>query len=223
MAAAIASALAAQVEEPASWWICWQGENVKLTDDMKKDYETSFGTCTVKPEKRDEVEAIVTRIMKNRLAYEELEAASSVPWYVIAVMHNMEAGGRFDRHLHNGDPLTRRTVNVPAARPVAGKPPFTFRQSALDALEYDGLTTWTNWSVPGILFRIEGFNGFGYRGKGVPTPYLWGGSNHERPGKYVADGKWDPAAQTKQIGAAVLLRRLVDQALVEMPKGPGAR
>jgi lysozyme family protein len=39
-----------------------------------------------------------------------------VPWYVIAVIHNMECGLDFTEHLHNGDPLACRTINDPPKR-----------------------------------------------------------------------------------------------------------
>jgi lysozyme family protein len=39
-----------------------------------------------------------------------------VPWYVIAVIHNMECGLDFTEHLHNSDPLARRTINDPPGR-----------------------------------------------------------------------------------------------------------
>ena len=41
-----------------------------------------------------------------------------------------------------------------------------------------------------MLFRLEAYNGSGYRDKhpDVKTPYLWSFSNHYTRGKYVADG-----------------------------------
>jgi len=38
----------------------------------------------------------------------------------------------FKLHLHNGDPLTARTVNVPKGRPKTGQPPFAWGISAKD-------------------------------------------------------------------------------------------
>lgn len=45
----------------------------------------------------------------------------------------------------------------------------------------------------------------------VFSPYLWAGSNHYISGKYVADGTWSDTAVSKQIGAVVFLRRLVER------------
>ena len=95
-----------------------------------------------------------------------------------------------------------------AGRPV-GHPPFKWEVSASDALVFDGLSTWTNWSLPGTLFVLERFNGFGYRGPDIHilTPYLWSFSNHYTKGKFVRDNVFSPTAVSKQCGAAVLLRQ----------------
>jgi lysozyme family protein len=67
----------------------------------------------------------------------------------------------------------------------------------------------TDWSVPHMLFLLERYNGFGYRSRGVPTPYLWSLSNLYEKGKFVADGVFDPAAVSKQCGAAVMLKAVL--------------
>ena len=61
-----------------------------------------------------------------------------------------------------------------------------------------------------MLFRLEAYNGSGYRDKhpDVKTPYLWSFSNHYTRGKYVADGTFSGTAVSRQCGAAVLLKRL---------------
>src|SRR5690606_7467709 len=95
----------------------------------------------------------------NKSRYKAVEAASGVPWHFIAVVHNMESSQRFDRHLHNGDPLTARTVQVPKGRPQTGNPPFTWEASATDALAFEGLGAGTDWSLAGTLYRLEAYNG----------------------------------------------------------------
>jgi lysozyme family protein len=54
---------------------------------------------------------LLFRTGTNRVA-----TTSTVPWYVIAMIHNMERGLDFTEHLHNGDPLARRTINDPPKR-----------------------------------------------------------------------------------------------------------
>jgi hypothetical protein len=100
---------------------------------------------------------------------------------------------------------------VPAGRPPTGNPPFTWEQSAEDALTMHNLGA--NWTVGGTLYQLERYNGFGYRlyHPQVLSPYLWGFSNHYSAGKYVADGTWSDTAVSNQCGAAVLLRRLAER------------
>ncbi len=80
--------------------------------------------------------------------------------FFIAVIHNMEASQNFNKHLHNGDPLTARTVQVPAGRPKKGTPPFSWEDSAADALAIRGLGAKTDWSLAGMLYQLEGYNGW---------------------------------------------------------------
>lgn len=206
------------------WECCWEGENVPLTKELREQYEKRYSTCQVDPARTKEVEDIITRIMKNRGRYESVSARTGVPWFVIAVIHNMESDGNFTRHLHNGDKLTARTVNVPAGRPATGSPPFGWEDSAVDALHLDAFDTWPEWNtVSGTLFKIEVYNGWGYQKKGVSSPYLWGASQHYTSGKFVRDGVFDPDAVSDQVGVAALLRRMADQHLIEQPFGGAAQ
>ena len=107
-----------------------------------------------------------------------------------------------------------------------GQPPFTWEASASDALSFQGFDKWKDWSISGTLFKLEGYNGFGYRDHhpDVPSPYLWSFSNHYTRGKYVADGTFSPTAVSAQCGVAVLLRRMAEKNLIvfgDVPKAKG--
>src|SRR5262249_48824149 len=140
--------------------------------------------------------------------YKAVETETGVPWYVIGLIHLMEAGGNFACHLHNGDSLSGRTVQVPKGRPKDGTPPFTWKDSAIDAIRYDGLDKVEDWSIERICFELEKFNGWGYRNNHpeVLSPYLWSGTNHYARGKYVKDRQWDPAAVSGQSGAMAIFK-----------------
>ncbi|WP_428420232.1 hypothetical protein [Methylibium sp.] len=186
---------------------------VRLSPALRAEYEQLFNTCDLRPERAAEVEALMQRVLASQTRYRQVEAATGVPWHFVAVTHQMESGGRFDRHLHNGDPLTARTRQVPAGRPKAGQPPFTWEASAADALALHGLPGSTDWSLASLLYETERYNGFGYRlyHPQVKSPYLWSYSTHYSAGKYVADGRWSDSAKSAQCGAATLLRRLVER------------
>ena len=185
---------------------------VTLTQKLKDEYQHLFDTCIVRPAKAQEVETLISRIEANRNRYAAVADPLGIPWYFVGIIHNMEASLNFKTHLHNGDPLTARTVQVPAGRPKSGSPPFIWEDSATDALRLKGLHMVTDWSLPGTLFRMEAYNGFGYRLQHpeVLTPYLWSFSSHYTRGKFVADGKFSSTAVSQQCGAAVLLRRMAE-------------
>lgn len=146
--------------------------------------------------------------------------SSKIPWYFIACAHYLECSFDFKKHLHNGDPLSGYTIRVPANRPKVGHgPPFTFEESAVDALKLMKLNEITNWNLPTVLRKLEAYNGFGYfKYHSVNSPYLWSYSNQYQKGKYVADGKFDAEAVSKQMGAAVILKRMEQRTLIYIPR-----
>ena len=184
-----------------------------FTPQLQSEYQRLFDTCSIRPEKNAEVDNILNKILRGRSSYETVAKKLNIPWYFIGIIHCMEGSCNFKAHLHNGDPLTAKTVQVPAGRPKNGTPPFAWEVSAEDALIMKKFHTETDWSIPAMLFRLEGYNGFGYRSAtiNIPSPYLWSFSNHYTKGKFVADRKFSPSAVSKQCGAAVLLRRFFEK------------
>jgi lysozyme family protein len=178
-------------------------------DKLRPEYERLWQTMEIHPDKRKVVDAVARRILANKDRYVEVEAATTVPWFVIGILHTMECGGNFRLHLHNGDPLYRKTVRVPQGRPP-GNPPWTWEESAIDALKLKNLHTITDWCPARLAWVLELFNGFGYRNKGLPSPYLWSYSQHYSKGKYVADGQFSPTAVSTQAGGMVLFKALMD-------------
>lgn len=154
------------------------------------------------------------RVMRGKAEYLKVQKALGTPWWWVGITHLMEAFCDFTRHPHNGDPLTARTKQVPAGRPLKGSPPFTWFDSAIDALTMKGLQRIADWSIERCLYEWERYNGWGYAlyHPGENTPYLWARTNHnDGTGKYIADGKWSATAPSeKQCGAAAVLRCLME-------------
>ncbi len=184
--------------------------SVNLTQALSAEYLELFLTLEIKQDKFDDVDQIVDKVVLNKSIYEDVSEKVKAPWFFIAAIHNMESGLRFDRHLHNGDRLTDRTRHVPAGRPADGNPPFTWQESAQDALKLRRVDRIQDWSLEQILYQLEGYNGWGYRlhHQHVKSPYLWSFSNQYTKGKYIADGTWSDSAVSRQCGAAVLVKRL---------------
>jgi lysozyme family protein len=188
---------------------------MEFTPEVRREYRRLFRTARVRPERKALVQQIVDGLAAHKGRYERAGGPIGVPWWFVAIIHSLEASQNFHTHLHNGDPLTAKTVHVPAGRPP-GNPPFTWVQSARDALTFDGLADVGGWSIARALFRFEAFNGFGYRKAtiDIPTPYLWSFSQHYTRGKFAADGVYDPKLVSQQCGAAVLLRTMVDEGIL---------
>ena len=174
-------------------------------------YAEMFTQAKIKPEKLSEVKWVAQKIRANKPRYEAvvLSLANGMPYWFVGIIHFMEGGGKFSTHLHNGDPLTARTKNVPAGRPVKGQPPFSWEESAIDALTYMKYDKITDWSIQNCLDLFERYNGMGYKKKGLPSPYLWSYTQFYTKGKYVKDGKYDPNVISKQPGVAAIMKELL--------------
>ena len=145
--------------------------------------------------------------------------APGCPAAVICAFHMRESDWNFRRHLHDGSSLNARTKGVPKGRPATGNPPFRWEVSAYDALyvikSYDRPTKWA--SIDSMVDWIERYNGLGYRVRGLPSPYLVGGSNQQTPGKFVDDGVFSRTAWDHQLGCLTFLKALADAGLWQPP------
>lgn len=177
-----------------------------------------WNNCHIFVEDGPAFKKVADKLMEgpNRKRYEEVAKLLfttkklTIPWEFIAVTHYREAGfdksgnPRWDTYLGNGQALSRKTTIVPK-----GRGPFkTWEDGAVDALVYAPpyAAKNTDWSIGGTLSMIEQYNGLGYSNKGLPSPYLWAGTDQYEKGKYVSDGKYDPNAVDKQLGCAGILK-----------------
>lgn len=187
-------------------------------DSLRAEYVALFRSMEIRADHREKVDWYVRKLLepKNRSRYEAVSTETNVPWFVIGLIHAIEATYDFNTHLHNGDPLTARTRQAPAGRPPTGSPPFTWEESALDFVKWRKWDNQADWSLATTLYRLEANNGFRSRVLyKINSPYLWSFSNHYTKGKFVADNVFDGSAVSKQCGLAVILKVLVDQGIVE--------
>ena len=181
----------------------------KNTGDTKTpDFAYLWQTAVIKPDVLAYVRKCCESFKQNKEVYDEISKATGVPWDVFACIHKMESNCNFKAHAHNGDPLSARTVQVPKGRPIKGNPPFTFVESAIDALGYDGATGIKDWNIEATLKFLERYNGLGYRKHGIYSPYLASGTNHYSVGKYTSDGVFSNTKVSDQIGCICYLKVL---------------
>ena len=187
--------------------------------ELREEYQRLWDTIQIRPERLASIRLRVADMIQphRRIRYETVQARTEVPWLIVACIHSLESDINFRGHLHNGDSLNARTVRVPRGHPRTGSPPFSWEESAVDALEMKRTPEVSEWSIPECLFYLERYNGWGYRsGAGSGTtprsrsPYLWSFTTHYTRGKFVADHVFDANAVSQQMGAAALLRELID-------------
>jgi lysozyme family protein len=178
-------------------------------DESRAGYGNLWRSATLKGgSDLSNANSFANKIIAAEEKYKAVQAQIGVPWFFIGALHMRESSCNFSTHLHNGDTLNARTTHVPAGRPTDGSPPFTWEESAIDALKLKSLHRVPSWPVERMLYHAEEFNGWGYAYKRVNSPYVWAGTNHEQSGKYVADRVWDANANDSQLGVAAVLIRL---------------
>jgi lysozyme family protein/peptidoglycan hydrolase-like protein with peptidoglycan-binding domain len=181
---------------------------------LKDGYEHNWENLKIRPEAEAKARHAAERILQNKSIYQQVEDATGVPWYFIGLCHYRESNLRLDTYLGNGQPLSQRTTIVPKGRgPFLG--PKAFVDGAVDALKLEHFAGATDWGPARTLYRLEGFNGYGYHRFGVNSPYLYSGSTVYGPteakaGKFVRDGVFDPNTVDPQLGVAVILKALIE-------------
>jgi len=178
---------------------------------LKPRYEELFNSCLLRSRWLPRISEIAAQIANFREQYEIVETQTTVPWWLVGILHYRDLNFQ-EAHLHNGDPLTGRTVRPPQGYPVlppANRRAYTFIESASDALRLRKFDVAKDRSIAAWLWRLEGWNGFGYANLGLNSEYLWNGTNHfgsgNNRGLMSADGSFNPNGTSQQVGAAALV------------------
>lgn len=179
------------------------------------DQDARWRAASLRPASLLQLDKAVALYQRTAGRYQAVEAMrpDGVPAAVIFCLHYRESSNSFADHLHEGSPLTHRTRYVPKGRIPGVEPPYTWEQSAQDAIYVcDRLQgDWSRLDVD--LYRMEAYNGLGYRRIGIPSPYLWSGTSIYTRGKYTGDGRFDPLAVDAQMGCAAILKRMAERGL----------
>lgn len=203
-------------------------------------YKQMWNAIEPLAEAKDRLERSIKFMMDNKTRYEAIAMQSSgIPWYVIGVVHVMEAFDEKDPwacSLHNGLPWSEQNVHA-YCNPKPG--PFSsFEEAALHALNFQGLVK--QCDIPNVSRYIENWNGVSkFKSLKLHSPYLYAHSN-----KVGAFGKYkrtivDPAsgerriadqvtnqdqigfaymadAPNNQVGAIVILKEMNRRGLIEL-------
>lgn len=190
---------------------------VKTSIPYAADYTAKWDKMVIKPAVIASIDRVIAKMRDSDHwpQYEKIEAATKVPAQVTAIIHERESGLNLKTYLGNGQSLALRTTIVPKGRgPFSPPAADAFYRGALDAYRLQnmiGLDWHDGTGIARVSYLVEGFNGFGYRNRGMASPYLYAGTNLYRVGKYVADGKFDPNYIDTQLGAMAIFKRMVER------------
>ena len=182
---------------------------------LKPEYREMFDDCVIHSHHQNELIRIARRIVAPDAIrrYKQVERSTSVPWFVVGALHYREASLNFMGHLHNGDFLKLKTVQVPSGRPAGKWPPepwnaeAAWQLSAQDALR--GFKRVSKWTVERMLYTFEAYNGWGYRShQGFRSPYLWNYTQFYNGGGYPCDRCWSPTYLSKQAGLVCIIKSI---------------
>lgn len=150
---------------------------------------------------------VAKRLVAAKQRYLTVSGRTGIPYPFIAVTHQRESSQDWSANLAQGDPWNKASTHVPA-----GRGPFkSWEDAAYDALVNCAphAARNTDWSIGGLLTLLERYNGVGYVNRGLPSPYIWSGTDQYKKGKYVRDGVFDPEAVDKQLGCAGLIMAMM--------------
>lgn len=156
------------------------------------------------------LDQVAAKLIAAKARYQSLFAETSVPWPVIAVVHQRECSQNWNLSIAQGDPWNQVSTHVPT-----GRGPFnSWEEAAIDALTKCPpiASQWAHWdTIGGVLTRLEMYNGLGYAGMNRPSPYVWSRTDQYVSGKYIADHDFDPNVIDSQQGCSGLLVRMMEQ------------
>lgn len=176
------------------------------------EYGKILSTAKLNDSTKKSVLRACDSIYANKARYKKVEDLTGCPWHVVGVIHLLESSLNFKGVLHNGEKIIgtgRKTRLVPAGR----GPFYSWETAAVDALKARVADLKPDWDIEQTLGFLEQYNGLGYRRRGILSPYLWSFTNRYARGKFVADGKFDPYAVSKQVGACAVFLGFVEKGI----------
>ena len=200
-----------------------QYRNTRNMSAIKEDHEQNLPKLKIMDSKMDQIKRFIDIAKQNQRRYEIVADRTGIPWELIAALHYRESGMKFNTYLHNGQKLGKPTTMVPrgvmfgegewelaaihalggnlSVDELRGNQPKKHFQNIRTSLGIDKDTQ----ELSKLFAFAESYNGLGYRGKGVPTPYVYSGTNMYTTGHFYADNKFSPDRSDRSVGVAALV------------------
>lgn len=171
----------------------------------KAGYESQLRAMVI--ERKQAVDGVCEHILNpaNWSRYTALQLRTRIPAPFIGALDYRESNCNPRLGLGQGDPWNEVSEHVPR-----GCGPFaSWLDAGLFYAHYDHLDdNSAPWSLAYECWKGEIWNGLGYHYHGVPSPYLFGGTNIQVRGKFTSDGHFDRNEMDQQLGIMPIIVRL---------------
>lgn len=200
-----------------------------VTDSLKVKNAERWSSMHVKASLLPHFHATATKLLapENKSRYQGVtdrlseftklgKGIVATPWWFIAIVSEREYGGppNWGKQLGQGDPLDQKSKHEPTGmgpyliHPGDSTPGHdAWTRCCVDVLINSApfAAKWSDWSAGGVMTLFEEYNGLGYAMRGIPSPYVWSGTDQYNAGKFVADHVFDPRRVDVQEGCAPIL------------------
>lgn len=178
----------------------------EISESLRAEYLKNWLESTINSSHRKSVERIVDKILEKKKIYEEACELSGYDFFFMVTAHYRECGNDLNRQLLNGQRWTQRTTLVPK-----GLGPFqSFQDSCKKAFDLKPKMK-NPRNISELLHALERHNGWGYRRRGIWSPYIWSYTTLYTTGYYTSDGNFSMKAVNRQSGCAAILKVLFDR------------
>ena len=178
--------------------------------DLWPIYAKYWDRMEIKPSRVAQFNEEAEFAIDHKEIYQQISdgSQSKVPWEMIACLHRRESDANFNTYLGNGQALSHVTTIVPKGRgPFTG--PNAFVDGGLDAIRQEGWGSVVDWRLEKMLYYMLLFNGVGTEPH-IPSSYIWGGTNIQKPGKWIEDHVYNPYVWDPQPGCAPLILTIIN-------------
>lgn len=177
-----------------------------LPQELRDEYLRNWNRAKINEHHKDNVQRGMDKVEPNIEEYNIVASHVDCSVHALICSHYREASCDFDRQILNGQDWDMKTTIVPKNEGPFENFEVSCKRGFAIKPKMESLT-----NIVDLLHFLERWNGWGYRRRGIWSPYLWSYTNLYKKGYYTSDGRYSSRAVNKQLGCASLLIALFEK------------